>query len=156
MGPAPTDRAKNGTKKSLIVEGAGGPPGVVIASANRHDAKLLQSTIEAMVVERPEGDEREHPPCLDKGYANPRGEGSALDQGYIPPVRRLGEEKLNRKGKKTQRARRRVVERTLAWRNRRRAILVRSTKKAANDLGLIQIACLLLWYRRSWRLSNLR
>jgi hypothetical protein len=37
-----------------------------------------------------------------------------------------------------------------------RAILVRYEKKAANYLGLIKIACILLWYRRQHRLSLLR
>ncbi len=40
-GPNPTDRAKMGTKKSVIVEQNGGPLGVVIAGANVHDTKLL-------------------------------------------------------------------------------------------------------------------
>ncbi len=40
-GPNPTDRAKSGTKKSVIVEQAGGPLGVAIAGANVHDTKLL-------------------------------------------------------------------------------------------------------------------
>jgi len=128
----------------------------VIAPANRHDAKLLQATIEAIVVERPEPNEVEQHLCLDKGYDNPSGERAALAGGYVPHIRRIGEEKLDRKGKKTKRARRWVVERTLAWLNRCRAILIRYTKKAVNYLGLIQIACLLLWYRRSWRLVNLR
>ena len=44
-GANPTDRAKPGTKKSLIVERSGGPLGVVIAGANVHDVKLLEATI---------------------------------------------------------------------------------------------------------------
>lgn len=156
VGPNPTDRAKNGTKKSLVVEGDGGPLGVVIAPANRHDAKLLSATIAAIVVERPEPNAVEQHLCLDKGYDNPSGAEAALANGYVPHVRRIGEEKLDRKGKKTKRARRWEVERTLAWLNRCRAILIRYTKKAVNYLGRIPIACTLLWYRQSWRLLNLR
>jgi len=33
---------------------------------------------------------------------------------------------------------------------------VRYEKKAANYLGLIKVACILLWYRRQRRLSLLR
>ena len=33
-----------------------------------------------------------------------------------------------------------------------RAILVRYDKKASNYVGLIQLACALLWYRRQHRL----
>src|SRR5262249_27300459 len=42
-GPNPTDRAKAGTKKSLIVERSGGPLGVEIDGANVHDTKLLEA-----------------------------------------------------------------------------------------------------------------
>jgi len=43
-----------------------------------------------------------------------------------------------------------------AWLSKCRAILVRYEKKSCNYLGLIKIACALLWYRRFWRLSVLR
>ncbi|HSV14939.1 MAG TPA: hypothetical protein VLI90_11830, partial [Tepidisphaeraceae bacterium] len=43
-------------------------------------------------------------------------------------------------------------ERTISWLNRCRAILIRWDKKAENYLGLIQLACALLWYRRRCRL----
>ena len=67
IGNNPTDRAKNGTKRSLIVDGEGGPLGVVVAGANVHDAKLLEATIEAMVSDRPEPEDEEQHLCLDKG-----------------------------------------------------------------------------------------
>jgi transposase len=41
-----------------------------------------------------------------------------------------------------------VIERALGWLSKCRAILVRYDKKAANYLGLIKVACILLWYRR--------
>ncbi len=140
----------------MIVEGDGGPLGVVVAGANVHDTKLLEATIEAIVVDRPDPDEGEQHLCLDKGYDNPTGYAAALGGDYVPHVRRIGEEKMDRKGKKTGKARRWVVERTLAWLNRCRAILIRYAKKTSNYLGLIQLACVLLWYRRSWRIANLR
>lgn len=140
----------------MIVEGHGGPLGVVVAGANIHDAKLLEATIEAIVIQRPESDEDEQHLCLDKGYDNPTGRTAAVNGEYVPHVRRIGEEKLDRKRRKTKPARRWVVERTLGWLNRCRAILVRYNKKACNYLGLIQLACILLWYRRSWHLVNLR
>jgi putative transposase len=54
IGPNPTDRAKMGVKRSILVEADGGPLSVVIAGANVADFKLLEDTIEAIVVERPE------------------------------------------------------------------------------------------------------
>ena len=69
IGPNPTDRAKMGVKRSILVEADGGPLSVVIAGANVADFKLLEDTIEAIVVERPECTEQapQHL-CLDKGY----------------------------------------------------------------------------------------
>ena len=75
---------------------------------------------------------------------------------YTPHIRRIGEEKLDQAGEKRYPARRWVVERTLAWLSQCRAILVRWDKKACNYLGLLQLACALLWYRRQQRLTVLR
>lgn len=150
IGRNPTDRGKNGTKKSILVEADGGPLGIVIAGANVHDTKLLEATLRAVVVERPE-----HPQhlCLDKGYDNPTGHSAVAKQGYIPHIRRIGEEKLDPKGEKTRPARRWVVERTLAWLSKCRALLVRYDKKGSNFIGLLQLACALIWIRRWLRIQ---
>ena len=91
MGKNPTDRGKNGTKKSVLVDGYGGPLGVVIEGANVPDSQLLRATIEAIVVERPEPTtERPQHLCLDKGYDNPTGRQAAVDAKYTPHIRRIG------------------------------------------------------------------
>ncbi len=56
----------------------------------------------------------------------------------------------------TRKARRWVVERTIAWLSKCRGVLVRYEKKAANYLGFVQLACALLWFRRYYRLTVLR
>lgn len=138
----------------MIVEADGGPLGAVVAAANVHDTKLLEQTIESIVVERPEPtkDKPQHL-CLDKGYDNPTGEAAVKKHAYTPHIRRIGEEKLDAKKRKRRPARRWVVERTLAWLSKCRAILIRYDKKSCNYLGLIQLACGLLWYRRCHRLA---
>jgi putative transposase len=151
-GPNPTDRAKSGTKKSVLVEQTGGPLGVCIDGANVHDTKLLEQTISAIVVERPDPEQLIQNLCLDKAYDNPTGEAASAAAGYVPHIRRIGEEKLDGWGNKSHPARRWVVERTIAWLQRCRAILIRYDKKALNYLGLIQLACALLWTRRLHRL----
>jgi hypothetical protein len=52
----------------VIVEADGGPLGIVVAPANVNDCKLLEQTIAAIVVERPEP-KKASPQhlCLDKG-----------------------------------------------------------------------------------------
>ena len=137
IGPNPTDRGKAGTKRSLLVDGEGGRLSIVVAGANVHDAKLLEATLDAIVVERPQPTEEEPQHlCLDKGYENPSGRGAAAGHGYREHIRRIGEEKLDASGDKRYPARRWVVERTLAWLSKCRAVLVRYDKKAANYLGV--------------------
>jgi putative transposase len=152
-GPNPTDRAKMGTKKSVLVEESGGPLAVEIDGANVHDTKLLARTIEAIVVQRPDPKDVTQNLCLDKGYDNPTGETASAAAGYVPHIRRIGEEKLDGSGEKTHPARRWVVERTIAWLQKCRALLIRYDKKSQNYLGLIQLACALLWTRRLHQLQ---
>ena len=125
---------------------------MVVAGANVHDTKLLAMTLESVVVGRPEGRAGTQHLCLDKGYDNPTGHQAVAAHGYRGHIRRIGEEKLDAKGVKRHPARRWVVERTLAWLSKCRAILVRYDKKACNYMGLVQLACALLWYRRQRQL----
>ena len=127
---------------------------LVVAGANVHDTKLLDMTLDGIVVERP-GTGIEHL-CLDKGHDNPTGHEAVAAHGYLGHIRRIGEAKLDATGEKRHPARRWVVERTLAWLSKCRAILVRYDKKVSNYIGLVQLACALIWYRRQRQLKVLR
>ena len=153
MGPNPTDRAKNGVKRSLLVEKDGGPLAIVAAGANVPDAKLLAQTIDAIVLERPEP-EPEYPQhlCLDKGYDNHDGWSACVDYDYEPHIALIRDERPPRPQRHP--ARRWVVERTLAWLSKCRGILIRWEKKPENYLGLLKLACGLLWFRRYHRLAH--
>jgi putative transposase len=153
VGKNPTDRGKKGTKKSLVTDGDGGPLGVVIAGANVVDQKLLEATIEAIVVERPDPAEVEQNLNLDKGYDNPRSREAAAKADYVPHIRRIGEEKKACDRSKGHKPCRWVVERTFGWLSKCRGVLVRYEKKDGNYLGLIQFACGLFWYRRLNRMG---
>ena len=144
-------------KRSLLVEATGGPLAVVISGANTHDTKLLSATLEAVIPERPQptGERPQHL-CLDEGYDNPSGHKAVEQHQYLPHMRRIGKEKFDKGGEKRYPARRWVVERTLAWLSKCRAILVRYDKKSQNYLALLQLACGLIWYRRYHRLCLLR
>ena len=54
--------------------------------------------MESIVVAGPEGAQNL---CLDKGYDNPTGHGTVAAFRYCPHIRRIGEEKLDRRGEKT-------------------------------------------------------
>jgi putative transposase len=157
VGRNPTDRGKAGVKRSILVEADGGPLAAVVAAANVHDTKLLAATLEAVVVPRPQpAADAPQRLCLDKAYDNPTGRAAVAAYEYVPHIRRIGEEKRDAAGAKRYPARRWVVARTLGWLSKCRALLVRYDKKAGNFLGLIQLACALLWYRRHVRLAVLR
>ena len=137
-----------------MVEAGGGPLSIAISGANTPDCKLLAVTLDAIVVERPAPtQEAAQHLCLDKGYDNPSGEQAALEAGYVPHIRRIGEEKDAPNQPQKHPARRWVVERTLSWLSKCRAILIRYDKKAENYLALLKLACALLWFRRWDRLQ---
>jgi putative transposase len=111
VGPNPTDRGKQGTKRSLLTEGAGIPLAVVVDGANRHDMKLLAATLDGIVVARPEPtpDAPQHL-CLDAGYDYAAVREQAAARGYLAHIRPRGEERALKAAEPSWRARRWVVE----------------------------------------------
>lgn len=107
-----------------------------------------------MVTERPDPDQLRQHLCLDKGFDTPAARAAVDDAGYVPHIRSIGEEAKPCDRRKGHKPRRWVVERTIGWLNRYRAILVRYDKKAENYLGLTQLACALLWWRRLCKLCD--
>jgi putative transposase len=142
-------------KQSLLVEADGGPLAITIAGANVPDAQLLAATIDAIVLERPAPEPGcpQHL-CLDKGYDTDTGWEAARDAGYDPHIAMIRDERPPRP--KRHKARRWGVERTLAWLSKCRGLLVRYEKKPENYLGLLKLACGLIWTRRYLRLTGLR
>jgi len=137
---------KKGTKRSLLVDGAGAPLSLVVSGANRHDVKLLDVTLAGIVVVRPKptGRRPQHL-CADKAYRGQLAQAIMRQRGYTPHVRQIREEaRAQRHG---QPARRWVVERTHSWFNRFRKLLVRYEKKAANYLALSHCAAAIICFR---------
>jgi transposase len=142
VGRNPTDRGKQGTKRSLLSEGGGVPIGLALAGANRNDFKLLRETIQSLVRARPEPtSEAPQGMCLDKGYGYNEVRAILVEFAFTAHIRARGEEAEAIKQEAGFKARRWVVERTHSWMNRFRAILIRWEKKAANFLALLHLAC---------------
>ncbi len=126
-----------------------------IEGAKANSCTLLQPTIEAIAVEHP------HPACyqqrlyLDKAD-HPTGRAAVEAAGSIPHLRRIGEEQLDQAASLRHPARRSLVERTLVWPQQCRASLIRYDKKLSHSLGLIQLACALLWCRRLHRAQEVQ
>lgn len=147
-GPNPTDRAKIGTKRSLLTDGQGIPLAVAVGGANRNDFKLARETLEQIEAERPPpvaGHEQNL--CLDKGYDYPEVRQLAKEFHFTLHLRSRGEEARELKRKAQAKARRWVVERTHSWVNRFRAILIRWNKKAENYLGMLHLTLGIITYR---------
>ena len=83
---------KMGTKRSGLTDENGLPLSVVLSGANTHDVKLLEETLDHIVIFRPQPEEgRPQNLCLDAGYT---GSGEKVqERGYTPHIRPCGEEK---------------------------------------------------------------
>jgi putative transposase len=146
----PTDRAKMGSKRSMLTDGAGIPLAVAVEGANRHDSRLLVATLDGLVIARPaaegeESDSHHQHLCLDAAYDSESVREELEARSYEPHISPSDKRKRSERKEARQhpggRARRWVVERTHSWLNRSRRLLVRWEKKTENYLGFIHLAC---------------
>ena len=123
------------------------PLAVILAGANRHDSKLLEATIDNIVIIRPEvTPEKPQNICLDAAYVG--SEEMLENHQYIPHIRPRGEEKKEIEKNPAFKARRWVVEVTHSFMNRFRKLLIRFEKKDENYLALVQFACAVMVFRK--------
>lgn len=146
------------------------PLSVVISSASSHDINLVTDVVDNTVIKRPKSKSisssykprsgrrrrRQHL-CLDKGYKSSQEEQELIKRGYelhIPiKKKRTGKGEGEEEGKvmsfrKKYSPKRWVVERTNSWHNRFRKLFTRYEKKSDNYLGLVQLSCCIIIYRK--------
>lgn len=124
------------------------PIGLDVDGANRHDMKLVRSTIASIVVERPEAtEEQPQGMCLDKGYDYAEVRAILQEFGFTAHIRARGDEAKEIAREAGKKARRWVVERSHSWMNRFRRILVRWDKKPEHYLAFLHFACALIAFR---------
>jgi putative transposase len=151
---------------------------VISSPASTHDINLVTDVVDNTVIKRPQSKssssksrsgrrrrKRRQPLCLDKGYKSAQEEQELIKRGFVLhiPIK-----KKKRKGKgeegeeeeegevevkvtpfrKKYSAKRWVVERTTSGHNRFRKLFIRYEKKAENYLGLVQLSCCLIIYRK--------
>lgn len=120
-----------------------------MSGAQRHDVALLEPTLDRIVVARPtRGPGAPQHLCGDKGYAGQPADEAVRARGYVPHIPQRGEDVRAKRPRPHARPRRWVVERTHAWLNRYRKLLVRFEKTTAGYEGLLELACALTTYRR--------
>jgi putative transposase len=141
-GRNPTDRGKQGTKRSLLTDGQGIPLALTVAGANRPDMTLVADTLYNLAIARP-APTAETPQhlCLAKGYDYPDVRTLLKHCGYTAHIPPKGEAAQDTQPRPGYHARRWVVERTHSWMNRFRALLIRWEKKLANYLAFLHFAC---------------
>lgn len=146
-GKNPTDRAKRGTKREILVDGAGIPLAVAVDGANRHDLKLLEPTLTQVQIAGPDPQAVAMNLCLDQGFDFPGVSDLVEDYGCTAHIRSRFDEALALAQVPGFRARRWVVERTHSWMNRFRRLLVRWEKKKANYLAMLHLCCAFITFR---------
>ncbi len=158
----PIDRAKSGTKRSLLTDGEGVLLGLAVSGANTHDnRRLVEETLQSVPVRRPKPTRRKRQNlCDDKGYDYPDVRQLLRDWGCTAHIKSRGEEESERKQIPGYRARRWAVERTHSWFNRFRRLLIRWEKKVENYAALLHFACAWVTFPTAgivgWALSDSR
>lgn len=133
----------------VLADGKGTPLGVSVASASPSETKLLDPTLEAVSVKRMgPGRPRKRPKRLiaDLGFDSNPVRASLAARGIEPiiPARRNNTVATHQDGRRLRRFRRRwIIERTHAWLQNFRRVLVRYERLAARYLGFVHLACAL-------------
>jgi transposase len=134
-----------GSKIMAVVEANGRPVAITIDSANPHEVKLVEQTLEARFVdnlpERLIGDKAYDSDALDVSLA-------AQGIEVIAPHRGNRKHKTQDGRPLRRRKRRWKIERFFGWLQAFRRVLTRWKVKAENYLGFVQLACVLLLLRR--------
>ena len=166
-GSNPVDRSKLGTKRHILTDKNGIPLSAVITSANKHDIKAITDVIDDAVIKRPtttaapaasafssttkQRKTHQHL-CLDRAYNSKPIEKEIINRRYVPHIqykRKRGQSKLvHQINYQTAKDKRWVVERTNSWHNRFRKLFIRYEKKVDNYLGLVQLSCSIIIYRK--------
>ena len=163
-GNNPTDRSKLGTKRHILTDKQGIPLSAIISPASTHDIKLVTDVIDNLVIKqtfvsnKPKKGMKQrrqyHHLCLDRAYRSKLIEQEIIKRGYVPHIpykKKRGQMIKNTNQKRYSsyaKNKRWVVERTNSWHNRFRKLFTRYEKKVENYLGLVQLSCSIIIYRK--------
>jgi len=135
----------------LVTEGTGLPVGLHLDSAQKGEVTLAQTTLETVRVQPPRGRPRTRPKHLvaDKGYDSRAFRHYLRCRGIghtIPPIRRTGRFRQRRLPRyDPQRyAQRWIIERTNAWLQNYRKVLVRHERLLTTYRAFVVLACVMI------------
>jgi len=118
-----------------------------VTGANRHDVSQLELVLDEIIIDRPVDIEQNL--CADKAYDGQPALQVIVSKGYIPHVKRRGEEIQEKRNNPEWKARRWVVEVSHSWFNRFPKILVRYEKLADTYMALLHMAAAIIAYRKA-------
>lgn len=139
----------------VVVEGQGVPIGVLLASARHAEVRLAPATLATVRVPQARGRPRTRPRQLvaDRGYDSRAFRQSLRRRGIrpcIPPRRQQGRRRPGRplQAFRKEYASRWIVERTFAWLNNFRRLVVRYERLIHVYSGFFLLACILICLAR--------
>jgi putative transposase len=122
----------------------------VIAAANIRDFKLLEATLDSIVIRRPSPKRVYQNLLCDKDYSNRESRAAAFKRGYDAHIPQKDNEKIKiPRHPGRRKARRWVIEQTFGCINRERSIFIRWEKDPDNYEALLHIAAGILCLNRS-------
>jgi len=142
----PTKRGK-GTKLMVLADGAGTPLGVHVDAASPAEVTLLPATVESV----PEEAGQPERLIADRGYDSNLVRAWLVEHGIEPiiPARSNNTIATHQDGRKLRRYRRRwLIERSIAWLQNFRRLVVRYEYLAINFIALVHLACVVITLKR--------
>lgn len=147
-GPNPTDRAKPGLKDHVLVDGRGVPLSLVVTAANVNDHLVLPELLNNHAVVRPcpTGAAPQNI-CLDAAFDNAPTRQTLCREYYVAHIAPKGGRPEAAPPQPGGQARRWVVERTQAWFDRFRRLVVNWEKTTESRYAFLCLASALMTYR---------
>jgi transposase len=145
-GPSPVDRARNGSKHHLLVDGKGTPLAWKLTGGNRHDITQLIPLVDAVpAVAGTVGRPRRRPDRVsaDRAYDSKQHRRQLRQRGIAPEIARRKAAHGSGLGRY-----RWVVERTFAWLHKYKRLLVRYDRRAEIHQAFLALGCCLICFKR--------
>jgi putative transposase len=147
-GPNPTDRGKSGANDHVLIDGRGVPLSTVSTPANVNDSPMLPTVITPRPLVRPRPTQA--PPqhlCLDAAFDNAPARAVVLAEKYTGHIAPKGGYTADAPRHPEGQARRWKVERTHAWHDQFRRLVLNWEKTVTSRYAFLCLANALIAYR---------
>jgi transposase len=145
VGANPVDRAKQGSKLHLAVEGGGLPLSLLVTGANINDSTMFEALLDDLPAVRTPAGRRRRPEKVhgDKAYDHRRCRDYLTRRGIKVRIARCGIESSRRLGRHRWKA-----ERSIAWLAGCRRLRIRYDRNSERFFAVAMLACDRLCYNR--------